>query len=142
MLGKDGRVPDYEYFVYYRNRRSLDRAVSHRGDVNEYGTSEEIDVDLSVVDPGIDQIVFALSLYEPVGGGLAALGPVVITLIDDSSNDSLDTYTLADAFEPSDTGATLGRLERVGAEWNFSQTIKAYDTGLVGIGHDYYVDLA
>jgi stress response protein SCP2 len=142
MVAKDGRVPHYDYFVYYRNRRSLDRAVSHRGDVDERGTTEEIDVDLSAVDPDIDQIVFALSLYEPTTGGLAAIGPVVITLISDATVHALVTETLKDAFQPSHTGATLGRLERVGAEWNFSQTTKPYDTGLAGIGHDYGVDLA
>jgi stress response protein SCP2 len=142
----DGRVPNYQSFVYYRNRRSLDTAVSHRGDSGPGGTFEDIDVDLSAVERGIDRIIFALALYQPDQQprlGLSVLGPLSVSIFNGTDARQLGQYPILEKFAATHTGATIAELVRLGADaWTFSVGVKPYDAGLVGIASEHGIELA
>lgn len=62
MLGESGRIPTDEYFVFYNNPKSPDGSVESTGDDltggnSDGGDDETINVDLSKVDPKIQEIV-------------------------------------------------------------------------------------
>ena len=69
MLGESGRIPTDEYFVFYNNPKSPDGSVESTGDDltggnSDGGDDETINVDLSKVDPKIQEIVFTATIYK------------------------------------------------------------------------------
>lgn len=62
MLGSNGKLPLDEFFVFYNNPKSPDGAVESSGDDTSGGNSdggddETLTVDLSKVDPRIQEII-------------------------------------------------------------------------------------
>src|SRR4051812_31373625 len=68
LLGADGQIPVQEFFVFYGNASSPDGAVKASGDDrtggNSGGDNEVITVDLTKLDPRIEQIIFTVTIYE------------------------------------------------------------------------------
>ena len=62
MLGINGKVPTEHFFVYFNNLKSADGAVESSGDDLTGGSSdgddETLTVDLRLIDPLIEQIIF------------------------------------------------------------------------------------
>ena len=69
MLGSNGKLPLDEFFVFYNNPKSPDGAVESSGDDTSGGNSdggddETLTVDLSKVDPRIQEILFTVTIHE------------------------------------------------------------------------------
>ena len=69
MLGEDKKLPLDEFFVFYNNQKSPDGAVESSGDDTTGGNSdggddETLTVDLTKVDPRIQEIVFTVTIHE------------------------------------------------------------------------------
>ena len=69
MLGANKKLPKDEYFVFYNNQKSPDGAVESTGDDltggnSDGGDDETLNVDLTKVDPQVQEIIFTATIYK------------------------------------------------------------------------------
>lgn len=125
MLGESGRIPTDEYFVFYNNPKSPDGSVESTGDDltggnSDGGDDETINVDLSKVDPKIQEIVFTATIYkaEERRQNFAQVRNSYIRIYDAKTNAEIARYDLDEDFS-IETAVEFGRLYRRGDEWKF-----------------------
>ena len=68
MLGGNKKLPKDEFFVFYNNQKSPDGAVESTGDDltggnSDGGDDETLNVDLTKVDPQVQEIIFTATIY-------------------------------------------------------------------------------
>jgi len=125
MLGESGRIPTDEYFVFYNNPKSPDGSVESTGDDLTGGNSDggddgTINVDLSKVDPKIQEIVFTATIYkaEERRQNFGQVRNSYIRIYDAKTNAEIARYDLDEDFS-IETAVEFGRLYRRGDEWKF-----------------------
>lgn len=125
MLGESGRIPTDEYFVFYNNPKSPDGSVESTGDDltggnSDGGDDETINVDLSKVDPKIQEIVFTATIYKAEGRrqNFGQVRNSYIRIYDAKTNAEIARYDLDEDFS-IETAVEFGRLYRRGDEWKF-----------------------
>ena len=125
MLGESGRIPTDEYFVFYNNPKSPDGSVESTGDDltggnSDGGDDETINVDLSKVDPKIQEIVFNATIYkaEERRQNFGQVRNSYIRIYDAKTNAEIARYDLDEDFS-IETAVEFGRLYRRGDEWKF-----------------------
>lgn len=125
MLGESGRIPTDEYFVFYNNQKSPDGSVESTGDDltggnSDGGDDETINVDLSKVDPKIQEIVFTATIYkaEDRRQNFGQVRNSYIRIYDAKTNAEIARYDLDEDFS-IETAVEFGRLYRRGDEWKF-----------------------
>lgn len=125
MLGESGRMPTDEYFVFYNNPKSPDGSVESTGDDltggnSDGGDDETINVDLSKVDPKIQEIVFTATIYkaEERRQNFGQVRNSYIRIYDAKTNAEIARYDLDEDFS-IETAVEFGRLYRRGDEWKF-----------------------
>ena len=125
MLGESGRIPTDEYFVFYNNQKSPDGSVESTGDDltggnSDGGDDETINVDLSKVDPKIQEIVFTATIYkaEERRQNFGQVRNSYIRIYDAKTNAEIARYDLDEYFS-IETAVEFGRLYRRGDEWKF-----------------------
>lgn len=125
MLGESGRIPTDEYFVFYNNPKSPDGSVESTGDDltggnSDGGDDETINVDLSKVDPKIQEIVFIATIYkaEERRQNFGQVRNSYIRIYDAKTNAEIARYDLDEDFS-IETAVEFGRLYRRGDEWKF-----------------------
>ena len=125
MLGESGRIPTDEYFVFYNNPKSPDGSVESTGDDltggnSDGGDDETINVDLSKVDPKIQEIVFTATIYkaEERRQNFGQVRNSYIRIYDAKTNAERARYDLDEDFS-IETAVEFGRLYRRGDEWKF-----------------------
>ncbi len=125
MLGESGRIPTDEYFVFYNNPKSPDGSVESTGDDltggnSDGGDDETINVDLSKVDPKIQEIVFTATIYkaEERRQNFGQVRNSYIRIYDAKTNAEIARYDLDEDFS-LETAVEFGRLYRRGDEWKF-----------------------
>ncbi|KJY38531.1 TerD family protein, partial [Streptomyces sp. NRRL S-495] len=67
LLCSSGRVLGDEYFVFYNNLKSPEGSVEHTGDNltgDGDGDDEVVLVNLDLVPPQVDKVVFPVSIYD------------------------------------------------------------------------------
>lgn len=125
MLGESGRIPTDEYFVFYNNPKSPDGSVESTGDDltggnSDGGDDETINVDLSKIDPKIQEIVFTATIYkaEERRQNFGQVRNSYIRIYDAKTNAEIARYDLDEDFS-IETAVEFGRLYRRGDEWKF-----------------------
>lgn len=125
MLGESGRIPTDEYFVFDNNPKSPDGSVESTGDDltggnSDGGDDETINVDLSKVDPKIQEIVFTATIYkaEERRQNFGQVRNSYIRIYDAKTNAEIARYDLDEDFS-IETAVEFGRLYRRGDEWKF-----------------------
>ena len=125
MLGESGRIPTDEYFVFYNNQKSPDGSVESTGDDltggnSDGGDDETINVDLSKVDPKIQEIVFTATIYkaEERRQNFGQVRNSYIRIYDAKTNAEIARYDLDEDFS-IETAVEFGRLYCRGDEWKF-----------------------
>lgn len=125
MLGESGRIPTDEYFVFYNNPKSPDGSVESTGDDltggnSDGGDDKTINVDLSKVDPKIQEIVFTATIYkaEERRQNFGQVRNSYIRIYDAKTNAEIARYDLDEDFS-IETAVEFGRLYRRGDEWKF-----------------------
>lgn len=69
MLGKNGQIPQQEFFVFYGNQKAPDGSVESTGDDltggnSDGGDDETLNVDLKKVSPQIQEIIFTATIIK------------------------------------------------------------------------------
>lgn len=147
LLCAGGRVLGDEYFVFYNNLTSPEGSVEHTGDELVGGTGDEDDetvlVDLQLVPARVDQIVFAVSVYDAESRH-QAFGQVTdayIRVLNQDDGQEIARYDLSEDAS-SETAMIFGELYRSGGEWKFRAVGQGYASGLRGIALDFGVNVS
>jgi tellurium resistance protein TerD len=136
MLNAKKLIPADEYFVFYGNTDSPDKALHHTGDDPTGGNSadgddETIQVDLSVVNPDIEEILFVVTIHE-AGQRKQNFGQVrnsYIRIVDESTNSEIAKYELGEDFSV-ETAVEFGRLYKRNGAWKFEASGIGYKEDL------------
>ena len=165
MLNSSGKTPNDEYFVFYNSELrtkdgkklerfhpvtediketympiSPDKAVMSSGDDTTGGNSdggddETLTVDLNIIDPKIEQIVFVVTIYDckTRKQNFGQVRNSYIRIYDANSNEEICKYDLDEDYS-IETSVEFGRLYKRDNEWKFEA---------MGIGYpqelDYFV---
>ena len=134
MLGVDHKIPADPYLVFYNNLTSADGSVVHQGDNRTGegdGDDESINIDLSKVNPAIEQMMFVVTIHdaEARNQDFSNLDNSFIRICDNNSGNELCRFTLNDDFAGSDS-VQIGRLYRSGEEWGFEAMGDPFQGGL------------
>jgi tellurium resistance protein TerD len=135
MLGGNKKLPQDEYFVFYNNPVSPDGAVESSGDDTTGGSSdgddETLTVDLSKIDPKIQEIIFTVTIhdYENRKQNFGQVRNSFIRIYNAQTNEEIAKYELDEDFSV-ETAVEFGRLYKRGAEWKFEAMGIGYKGGL------------
>ena len=139
MLGENKKIPKDEFFVFYNNPLSPDQAVESSGDDTTGGSSdgddETLTVDLSKVDPKIQEIIFTVTIhdFEARKQNFGQVRNSFIRIYNAQTNEEIAKYELDEDFSV-ETAVEFGRLYKRGGEWKFEAMGIGYKGGL-----DYFV---
>ena len=135
MLGANKKIPQDEFFVFYNNPLSPDSAVESSGDDltggNSDGDDETLGVDLSKVDPKIQEIVFTVTIhdYEARRQNFGQVRNSFIRIYNSQNNEEIAKYDLDEDFSV-ETAVEFGRLYKLNGEWKFEAMGIGYKGGL------------
>jgi len=135
MLGSNKKLPLDEFFVFYNNQQSPDMAVSSSGDdltgSDDGGDCETLNVDLSKVDPRIEEIIFTVTIHEAEARkqNFGQVHNSYIRIYDQDNGSEIANYDLDEDFSV-ETAIEFGRLYRRGDVWKFEALGIGYKGGL------------
>lgn len=141
MLGCNKKLPQDEFFVFYNNQVSPDKAVESSGDDltggnSDGGDDETLTVDLAKVDSRIQEIIFTVTIHDATARkqNFGQVHNSYIRIYDANSNTDIARYDLDEDFS-IETAVEFGRLYKNGSEWKFEAMGIGYKGGL-----QYFVD--
>lgn len=136
MLGEDGQIVDEPFFVFYNNPTSPDGAVissgdDRTGDSSDGGDDETLFVDVTLIDPRVQQIVFTVTIHEAEARkqNFGQVHNSFIRVYDQDTNEEIARYNLEEDFS-TETGVQAGRLYRDGLTWHFEALGYGVQNGL------------
>lgn len=125
MINSSRLIPAEAYFVFYGNTDSPDQALHHTGDDPTGGNSadgddESIQVDLSKVDPQIQEILFVVTIHDAISRkqNYGQVRNSYIRIVDDNNGQEVAKYELGEDFS-IETGVEFGRLYKREGKWKF-----------------------
>jgi len=126
MIGKNGKLPEDEFFVFYNNLQSPDGSVQHTGDVQRATSAggdedeETLMVDLDKVDPRVEELIFVVTIHDASkqGQNFGQVKDAYIRVIDQGTDAEMMKYELSEDFS-IETAVTIGRFYRRDKEWRF-----------------------
>jgi tellurium resistance protein TerD len=146
LTGANGKVLSDAHFVFFNNLKSPDGSVEHTGDNltgEGEGDDETINVELPLVPPEVEKIVFTVSIYDAEQRS-QAFGQVTnayIRVVNRADGSELARYDLSEDAS-TETAMIFGEVYRRDAEWKFRAVGQGYASGLRGIAVDFGVNVA
>jgi tellurium resistance protein TerD len=139
MIGKNGKLPADEFFVFYNNLTSPEGAVQHTGDVQAASNDgddedeETIMVDLDKVDARVEELIFVVTIHDASkhGQNFGQVKDAYIRVLDQGTNAEIMKYELSEDFSV-ETAVTIGRFYRREQEWRFEAMGVGNRNGLEG----------
>ena len=136
MLGENGKLPQDEFFVFYNNPLSPDKAVESSGDDmtggnSDGGDDETLSVDLTKIDARIKEIVFTVTIHkaEERRQNFGQVRNSYIRIYNAVSDEEIARYDLDEDFSV-ETAVEFGRLYKRNGEWKFEAVGQGYKGGL------------
>lgn len=156
MLNAKKKVPTDQYFVFYRSECrtpkgsiypdgcpiSPDGSVMSTGDDTTGGSSdgddETLNVDMSMINTDIQEIIFVVSIYESDvrKQNFGQVRNSFIRIYNAETNEEICKYELGEDFSV-ETCIEFGRLYRRGSEWKFEAMGIGYKSGLQELVNKY-----
>ena len=139
------RVLSDAHFIFYNQLQSPEGAVTHTGDNRTgegEGDDESLIVDLSLVPPQCQTLVFVVSIHDPETRG-QNFGQVVnafIRIVDHITGVELARFDLSEDAS-TETAMIFGEVYRRGPEWKFRAVGQGYASGLLGIVTEFGVNV-
>lgn len=144
MIGENRLIPLEDFFVFYGNLDSPDRAVHHTGDDPSGGNSdggddETIEVNLSKVDSKVKEILFVVTIHEALNRkqNFGQVRNSYIRIVDDSNGQEIAKYELGEDFS-IETGIEFGRLYQREGKWKFEASGIGYKEDLAFFLSKYF----
>lgn len=134
MLGDNGKIPADEFFVFYNNLISPDEAVEHTGDNltgEGDGDDESINIDLSKIDPRINEIIFVVTIHkaDERRQNFGQVRNAFIRIYNQADGSEILRYDLDEDFSV-ETAVEFGRLYKRGGQWKFEAIGSGHKAGL------------
>jgi tellurium resistance protein TerD len=134
MLGINGKLPDENYFVFYNNLQSQDGSVKFLEDSqlkDNNGDDETIEIDLSQVNPSVQEIVFVVTIYDVEGTNptFKQVRNSFIRIYDNATQKEMAKYELDEQFS-TETAIEFGRLYQKEGAWRFQAVGQGYHSEL------------
>lgn len=143
MLGSKGKIPADEYFAFYNNPKSPDGSVESTGDDltggnSDGGDDETLNVDLTKVDPQIQEIIFTATIYKAAERrqNFGQVRNSYIRIYDAKTNTEIARYDLDEDFS-IETAVEFGRLYRYNGEWKFEAIGNGSKGGMESLVNKY-----
>lgn len=145
MLNAAGKVVSDAHFVFFNNLSSPDGSVVHAGDNltgEGEGDDEIVKVNLAVVPPDVDRVVFPVSIYDADNRSqnFGMVRNAFIRVVNQTGGTEIARYDLTEDAS-TETAMVFGELYRNGAEWKFRAVGQGYASGLRGIAQDFGVNI-
>ncbi|MFE7192574.1 TerD family protein [Kitasatospora sp. NPDC057541] len=145
LLCSNNRVLGDEYFVFYNNLKSPEGSVEHTGDNltgDGDGDDEVVLVNLDLVPPQVDKVVFPVSIYdaENRSQNFGQVRNAYIRVVNSVDGQEIARYDLTEDAS-SETAMIFGELYRYAGEWKFRAVGQGYASGLRGIALDFGVNV-
>ncbi|WP_353482178.1 TerD family protein [Haliscomenobacter sp.] len=144
MIDHNRGIPEDAYFVFYGNTDSPDQALHHTGDDPTGGNSadgddETIQVDLSKINPHIQEILFVVTIHEAIQRkqNFGQVRNSYIRIVDDNSGNEVAKYELGEDFS-IETAVEFGRLYLRDGKWKFEASGIGYKEDLAFFLAKYY----
>ena len=144
MIDTSRLIPAEDYFVFYGNTDSPDTALHHTGDDPTGGNSAEgddetIQVDLSKVNPVINEILFVVTIHDATARkqNYGQVRNSYIRIVDDLGGTEIAKYELGEDFSV-ETGVEFGRLYKRDGKWKFEASGIGYREDLSFFLSKYY----
>ena len=127
LCGKDGKVISQDVkscCVYFGNLRHASGAIIHQGDNltgNGEGDDEQIMVDLSLLPPQVQKLVFVVNIYDANvrHQHFGMIRNAFIRIVDTTSRTELCRFNLTEEYSGMQ-GLVVGELYRHNNEWKFN----------------------
>ena len=144
MIDSNRLIPKDEFFIFYGNTDSPDKALHHTGDDPTGGNSadgddETIQVDLSKIDSKIQEILFVVTIHDAVQRrqNYCQVRNSYIRIVDDSNGQEVAKYELGEDFS-IETAVEFGRLYKKDSRWKFEASGIGYKEDLSYFLAKYY----
>lgn len=130
-----------EWFVFYGQLVSPNKAVVHQGDNLDGsgdGDDEVVNVDLTLLPPEAQRLVFVVSIHDADvrGQNFGQIQNSYIRLADEATGGELVRYDLAEDYS-TETAMIFGELYMHGGEWKFRAVGQGYQDGLASVIKDF-----
>lgn len=144
MIDNRKQIPSETFFVFYGNADSPDGALHHTGDDptggnSDDGDDESIEINLSKVDPRVNEILFLVTIHEALNRR-QSYGQVrnsYIRIVDNQNGLEVAKYELGEDFS-IETAVEFGRLYRRNGQWKFEASGIGYKEDLSFFLSKYY----
>lgn len=143
MLGQNKKTPLDEFFVFYNNLKSPDGAVESSGDDltggnSDGGDDETLTVDLSKIDPRVNEILFTATIHDAENRrqNFGQVHNSYIRIYNALTNEEIAKYDLDEDFS-IETAIEFGRLYRRNGEWKFEAIGNGFKGGLQQLVNKY-----
>lgn len=144
ICGADRRALDDQHFLFWNNPTSPGRSVFLRLQPDPAADAPrdraQLLIDLAGLTTEAQVIVLSLStLLE--GGRLSSLARLRLRVVDPATGRELASYTVGDELT-TESCIVIAEVYRHRGDWKLRAVAQGYSSGLVGLGHDYGVDLS
>ena len=134
ILGANGKIMEDEFFVFYNNLQSPDGAVEHTGDNltgEGEGDDESIKVDLSLIDPRANEIIFVVTIHkaDERKQNFGQVRNAFIRIYNTVTGEEMLRYDLDEDFS-IETAVEFGRLYKRDVKWKFEAIGTGQKAGL------------
>ncbi|WP_026657787.1 TerD family protein [Butyrivibrio sp. AC2005] len=114
----------YLDLVYYSNKELSDGSIKHHGDNltgEGEGDDEQIEVNLTKVNPSVGKIVFTVNIYEATSRNqhFGMIQNAYIHLVDMDKNVEICNFNLSENYNGME-GLIVGEIYRRDGEWKFN----------------------
>ncbi len=145
LLGDNDSVTCDDDFVFYGNLSHDSGSITHQGDNRTgegLGDDEVITVDLKLVPPHVQKIVFTVTIYEANtrNQNFGQVSNAFIRILDETTNNELIRYDLGEDFS-IETALVVGEIYRHGSEWKFAAIGSGYSGGLAALCGSYGINV-
>ncbi len=144
MIDSNRLIPKEEFFVFYGNFDSPDKALHHTGDDptggnSEDGDDETIQVDLLKVDNKIIEILFIVTIHDAINRkqNFGQVRNSYIRIVNDINGQEVAKYELGEDFS-IETAVEFGRLYKKDGKWKFEASGIGYNADLSFFLSKYY----
>ena len=123
MLDESGKLISDDFLVFYNQLKSADGAVIHSGDNRTgegEGDDESINVNITKLDPRVQQIVFVVTIHEGDSNNqnFGQVRNSYIRIVDEGSKQEIMIYELDEDYSV-ETSIEFGRLYKRSGDWKF-----------------------
>jgi tellurium resistance protein TerD len=145
LVGESGKVLSDSHFVFYNQKTSPDGAVVHAGDnttgVGE-GDDETVSINLPGVDPQVQRIVFAATIYEAESRkqNFGMVRNAFMRVMNKDSKTELARFDLSEDYS-TETAMVFGEIYRHGGEWKFKAIGQGFAGGLKALASNHGVNV-